>query len=155
SRKEGITSFEPGRWKDRHIPAGVDRADLIGSAADRRSGSDDLWTDVAAVAASCTEFFDDSFVRADHRTKRPGNEVQLVLNYQRWRRTEPAAIGCDAEEGADRRVPGELRKFIHGADHKIGWRSVKIFIDHDERQVASGELAARVVAAVRNRRRSV
>src|SRR5262249_30271316 len=83
--EEAVVSIGTWRRKDVGFAAREQREQLLVGATHRRRRRDNLRTCVHTVTFARRERIDCRLVEADHRTERPRDEMQLVLDNEIWR----------------------------------------------------------------------
>ena len=78
----------PGGRENIDLPAIEKCSDLAFGSTHSCRGRHYLWPDPATLHLDRREFVERRFVESNHRTQRPGDQVQLVLDHQiRWRQS--------------------------------------------------------------------
>ena len=96
---------------------------------DRRRRGHDLRRDPPAALLPRRKPVDGHLVETGHRSERPGDEVQLVLDDQAGRRDNALALLVQPEEVPGLGTPGHHGELVDGPDHDRGTHFIDVFID--------------------------
>src|SRR5690606_13065410 len=78
--EERVLGTESGGRKEAGVSARIEMQNLLSVSPNGRGRADDFRGNGWLAAPVCAEHLDQRLVKADHRTERTGNQVELVLD---------------------------------------------------------------------------